>query len=272
VRDQWTGGRVIPVLAGAIGTFPQFLNPDPPVLLQVPFRRALLHAIDRQALVDTLQAGISQVAHTHFQPNYPEYRDAQAQIVRYEFDARRAGQLIEGLGYTRGADGIFRDQTGERLLVELRSTPGREVNEKITLTVADFWQSAGVGVNTVIMPLQRNQDREYRQTRPAFEVVGMPGDVYRLHSREIPVPETRFVGDNRARYSNPELDALIDRYYVTIPQADRVGLFGQIMHLETDQVVQLPFLYEAGPLLVGNRIRNVTSVPVWNASMWEVSG
>jgi ABC-type transport system substrate-binding protein len=123
----------------------------------------------------------------------------------------------------------------------------------------------------VIMPLQRNQDREYRSTRPAFEVVGMPGDVYRLHSREIPLPETRFVGDNRARYANPELDALIDRYYLTIPRAERVALFGQILRLETDQLPQLPFLYEAGPLLVGNRIRNVTSVPVWNANVWEAT-
>jgi hypothetical protein len=56
---------------------------------------------------------------------------------------------------------------------------------------------------------------------------------------------------------------------VTIPRAERVALFGQILRLQTDQLPQLPFLYEAGPLLVGNRIRNVTSVPVWNANAWE---
>jgi hypothetical protein len=56
---------------------------------------------------------------------------------------------------------------------------------------------------------------------------------------------------------------------VTIPRAERVALFGQILRLETDQLPQLPFFYEAGPLLVSNRIRNVTSVPVWNANLWE---
>src|SRR4030095_9860849 len=95
-----------------------------------------------------------------------EYKDAESQIVRYDYDARRAGQLVEGLGNVKGADGIYRDAAGEPLDVELRSTPGREVNEKITLAVADFWQSAGVGVTTVIMPLQRNQDREDRAHTP----------------------------------------------------------------------------------------------------------
>ena len=69
--------------------------------------------------------------------------------------------------------------------------------------MADHWRQVGIGVDTLMIPLQRNSDREYRQTRPAFEVVGQPDDIYRLHSNQIPLPETRFVGGNRARYRNP---------------------------------------------------------------------
>jgi peptide/nickel transport system substrate-binding protein len=258
------------VLSGAVGAFPQFLNPNPPVLLDVLFRRALVHAIDRQLLVDSLQAGLSTVAHTHFTPQQPEFKDIQSYIVRYDYDPRKASQMIEALGYTRGPDGIFRDAANQRLSLELRNTPGREVNEKTTFIVADHWQQAGVGVETVMIPLQRNSDREYRQTRPAFEVVGTPDDVYRLHSSQIPTPETRFVGDNRPRYSNPQLDALIDRYYVTIPRPERVDVLGQIVNHITDQVVQYSFFYEAGPLMMSNRLRNVTSVPAWNPWDWDL--
>jgi peptide/nickel transport system substrate-binding protein len=270
LRDQWKEGRIEPVLSGAVGTFPQFIDPSPRVILDVPFRRALVHAIDRQLLIDTLQGGLSPIAHTNFTPQQPEYKDVQSQIVRYDYDPRRASQLVESLGYTKGVDGMFRDPSGQPLSVELRSTPGRDVNEKTTLVVADHWRAVGVGVDVVVIPPQRNQDREYRQTRPGFEVVGQPDDIYRYHSNQIPTAETRYVGDNRMRYGNPQLDSLVDRYYVTIPRAERLQVLGQIMNHITDQVVLISFFYEAGPLLISNRVKNVTSVPTWNSHQWDV--
>lgn len=270
VRDQWKEGTLTPVLSGAVGMFPQFINPNPPIILEVQFRRALLMAIDRQLLVDSLQAGLSTIAHTNFTPQNPEFKDIQSYLVRYDYDPRRAAQMIEELGYVRGADGFFRDGAGQRLNVEVRSTPGREVNEDVTLISAEHWQRLGIGVDTVIMPLQRNQDREYRSTRPGFEVVGQPDDVIRLHSKEIPTAETRWIGDNRPRYANAELDALIERYYVTIPRAERVHILGQYLHHVTDRVVMLSFFYEAGPLMTSNRLRNVTTAPTWNVHAWEL--
>ncbi len=120
------------------------------------------------------------------------------------------------------------------------------------------------------MPLQRNQDREYRSTRPAFEVVGQPDDIIRLHSSEIPTAETRYIGDNRPRYANADLDSLIERYYVTIPRAERVDVLGKILNHVTDRVVMLSLFYEAGPLLASNRLQNITTVPPWNVWAWDV--
>jgi peptide/nickel transport system substrate-binding protein len=271
VRDQRWDGRLVPELNGTVGVFPQFVNPTPRVLLDVQFRRALLQAVDRQLLVDTLQHGLSQIAHTNMVPDNPEYKYVEPRIVKYAFDPRRSQQLIEGLGYTRGPDGFFQDAAGQRLSVELRSTPGREVNEKTTFSVADMWQQIGVGVEPVVLSPQQNQDREYRQTRPAFEVVGQPEDIYRLHSRELPTPENRYVGDNRPRYANPQLDDLIDRYYVTIPTPERAEILGQMYNLITDQVVLLSFFYEATQRLEANRLRNMSTPLGWNVHQWDVS-
>src|SRR5206468_290687 len=52
-RDQWHDGRVEIPLETMTGLWPQFINPDPPVVADVRFRRALLHALDRQQIVDT---------------------------------------------------------------------------------------------------------------------------------------------------------------------------------------------------------------------------
>ncbi len=270
VRDQWRDGSLTPVLSGSVGMFPQFVNPNPPIITDVQFRRALLMAIDRQLMIDTLQAGLSQIAHTNFTPQNPEYKDIQGYLVRYDYDPRRSMQIIEDLGYSKGPDGFYRDAAGQRLSVELRSTPGREINESVTLSTAEHWQRVGVGVETIIMPLQRNQDREYRSTRPGFEVVGQPDDVIRFHSSEIPTAETRYIGDNRTRYSNPELDALIERYYVTIPRAERVQVLGQILNHVTDRVVLMSLFYEAGPIMASDRLQNITTVPPWNVYAWDI--
>jgi peptide/nickel transport system substrate-binding protein len=271
VRDQGWNGKLLPLPRGSVGAFPQFINPSPQVILEPNFRRALLLAVDRQLLVDTLQAGLTEIAHTNFTPTQPEYKDIENALVKYPFDQRRATQLVEGLGYTKGQDGMFRDAAGQPLSVELRSTPGREVNEDTTFIVADHWKRIGVGVDVVVMPLQRNSDREYRQTRPGFEVVGQPDDIYRFHSREIPTPETRFVGDNRMRYANPMVDALVERYYVTIPRPERVQVLGQLLNHMTDNVIMLSFFYETAPVLVSNRLRNVTAEPSWNPNEWDIA-
>src|SRR5205823_6649371 len=45
-------------LGGVLPMYMQFLNTDPPVLLNLEFRRALFRAIDRKELNDTINYGI----------------------------------------------------------------------------------------------------------------------------------------------------------------------------------------------------------------------
>src|SRR2546423_8591465 len=46
---------------------------------------------------------------------------------------------------------------------------------------------------------------------------------------------------------NPELDALLERYFVTIPLRERNVILGQIMHHFTDQVVFMGLFYNMEP-------------------------
>jgi ABC-type transport system substrate-binding protein len=143
--------------------------------------------------------------------------------------------------------------------------------------VADDWQRAGIGADSVIIPRQQASDREYRNTRPAFELVRQPRDLDRFRSSEIPLPENRFTGNNRTRYRNPDFDALLDRYFVTIPLQDRYQILGQIVNTMTDQLVTLAMYYPIEPMMIGNRIKNASAPPgdlpnpTWNAFEWDVS-
>src|SRR5207249_4440086 len=80
-------------------------NPDPPALANVQFRRALMHAIDRQQLADAFQGGLGPVANSLLNPGQPKYAQIETNVPRYGYDPRKASELFAGLGFTRRSDG-----------------------------------------------------------------------------------------------------------------------------------------------------------------------
>ena len=91
----------------------------------------------------------------------------------------------------------------------------------------------------------------------------------RYHTREAPVAENNWVGDNKGRYMNSEMDALLDRYFVTIARGDRVQIASQIVQHMSGQAVPLGLFYDANAIITSNRVQNVTPVQVaWNAHEW----
>lgn len=270
LRDQWKEGRVAMELLNWIALYPQAINPNPPILANPEFRRALMHAIDRQEMVQSIQHGLVPVAHCIFSPNDPLYRDVERSITTYEYDPRRAVEIIGRLGVARTAEGAF-----ALAPIEIRAAGiAGDSSNKGMLVVADYWKRIGLTTETVQIPAQRRRDVEYRATHPGLTIQRQPNGeegMQRFHSREAPVPENNFVGDNKGRYMNPELDALLDRYFVTIPRAERVQIAAQIIQHMTSQVVPLPLFYDANSVVIGKRLNHVTGSEVgWNAHEWTV--
>lgn len=282
VKDQWREGSFL-LRSRSWGPINvQFMNPQPAVIADLRFRQAMLMAIDRQQLVDTLYHGYSSIAHSFVNPDTPEGKAVEHAIVRYEFDPRRSVQLIEGLGYRRGGDGFFVDAAGQRLTVELRTTVQNPVHTPATAAVANYWEQIGVGVEQNLVSPQRAQDREYRAQFPAFELV-ITGNavnsagVRKYHSGSIPTSENRFqVSGNNSRYSHPEIDAAIERYLVTIPMPERMQALAQLVHHQTANLSIMGLFYSTEPSMVANRIKNTTArseraTEAWNAHEWEIA-
>lgn len=273
LREQWRSGRIELGQGGLPTITTQFLTPRPAIVTDVRFRRALLHGIDRQEMVDTIQGGLAVVAHSIIGPDMVEYPHVEKSIVRYEFDPRRAVQMIEGLGYTRAGDGVFRDAAGDRLGVEIRATV-TVINQKSMLAVADYWQRIGVAAETHTIPIQRQGELEYMVTFGAFILLRAPRDLtgfQNQHSSRAAIPERNFAGINRGRYMNTAYDALIDRYFMTIPFQERMQVLGQILNHETDQLPVMRLFTDPEPTPVSNRLRNVPATAPWNSHEWEVT-
>jgi peptide/nickel transport system substrate-binding protein len=193
-----------------------------------------------------------------------------------------ATQAIEALGFTKGSDGIFRDVSGQKLSLEIRTTAGDDLQGKTMFAAADYWQRIGVDAEPFVSPTQRARDLEYRANFPGFELARQPNEVdydaiTRLHGAQSPLPENNYVGRNRMRYRDPEFDRLIDQFITTIPRQERMQILGQIIHHMTEQVVPLGVFYNAQPAVVGNRVLNVVGTSpqgtwAWNAHEWDLKG
>lgn len=274
-RALWRDGRMDTSLTGITALYPQFLNPSPAIVSDQRFRRALLHAIDRQQLTENLQAGLSPVAHGPLIPTEADAREVEGSVVRYEYDARQALQLLEGLGYQRAPDGDLRDPGGQRLAVKIQSTID-DLRQKMMPVIGDYWRQVGVDMEQVIVPRQLANDRQVRSEFAAFDFTRQPGNVARFHSSQTPLPENAYRGNNRTRYRNPDLDSLIDRYLATIPRQERLGFLGDAVHHLTENLVVMGIFYIVEPALITNRLHNVherrseEATHTWNAHEWEL--
>jgi peptide/nickel transport system substrate-binding protein len=278
VANQWRGGRVERTPYDWVPMHPQLLTPNPPIVGNIVFRKAMMHALDRESMVETLTYGWASRADSFMNPNQPQYRQIEDRIIRYDYDARKAATMIEGLGYSKGADGSYQDGAGQRLTVELRSLAGSQAPYRTV--VADQWRSLGIGVDEQVVPPQRARDTEYRATFPAFEVLPQPNDLPGLpllHSRYTRLPENNFSGGNNwSRMMDPQFDSLIDRWQATIPKPERMQVLGQILYEISDRLNVMPLAYGARPIAISNRVQGISmgaSIEVsqaWNVHSWDV--
>jgi ABC-type transport system substrate-binding protein len=159
----------------------------------------------------------------------------------------------------------------------VRTVP-RDVLIKSVLSVADEWKRLGIVVD-VILTAQQQSDREFYATYPAFDTARSNNglrDFFAFHSSQVKTPETRYTGSNRSGYVNADLDGLVDRYFATIPVAERLQIAGRVVHHVTDQVVFFPLFYDLTPTVASNRLVNFprrivrSSTPTWNVHSWDI--
>ncbi|MDL2259907.1 ABC transporter substrate-binding protein [Deltaproteobacteria bacterium OttesenSCG-928-K17] len=158
-------------------------------------RRAIAHAIDREAIVKNVLYGFGSVSYSDC---LGEPWDNPAMAV--EYDPKKARAIMEEGGWKMGADGIYKkgDLKAEFDLLYMSSNSART---GIAMATVEMLKEIGIKVN----PIGSSWDEIAPQTFQTPHVFGAG-----MHSPSGIVSHY-YTGRNRASYSNPTVDAYVDQ-------------------------------------------------------------
>lgn len=216
--------------------FPLFFNiAKGGALADIRFRRACLHAIDRNDLVTRLLTGNGQVGSAGWLP--PSNSFYEPDLPQYPFDRVEAERLLDEAGYRRKAGGNRTYPDGAPLRYTLFMPD--VVNIALAELVADALKKVGLDIDLQRVDLIRTFGLKISSgydllitSYPGPAPVGpeMDPDLMRAvyHSKSSGSSGTLV---KVSGYSNPEVDRLLDAQAATYDPAVRRGMVSQIQKL-----------------------------------------
>lgn len=205
-----------------------FSGEDNP-LTKVEVRRAMNHAINRQAIVDNLVGGPAQVIHTACNPVvFGCFQD----VTKYEYDPEKAKALLTEAGYPNGFD------------LELWAYRDKEIAQAIT---ADLGKA---GINTSLRYgklAALNKARAAREIRAYFGTWGSSASpdtatIANIHWRSSDAGDRNLSGD-------PHITELMLGAEQTLDREKREALYQEGLSLIADQAYWVPLhTYSEGVL------------------------
>lgn len=226
----------------------------------VRVRQALMIAIDRQALVDTVRQGYGAVHNSHFDQVVPFY--SEDKLGGYDYDPVRAGELLDeaGISDTDG-DGI-RDKDGQPWVVNLLTfQEGFRDYFSYATVVQAYWEDIGVDVeletrdlSTMVTQLYqaRIYDKPFDVLTSGWSAIGPEPNSYA--NFYITTPE---LGPNLQNYDNPQVNELFAQARTLTSFEERMAIYEQIESILWAELPTLPLYRNQNPVVVSNRV-NIT--------------
>jgi peptide/nickel transport system substrate-binding protein len=219
------------------------LHAGQPPLDDVRVRSALLHAVDRQAILDNIMEGSAGPARGVLAPGVFGYKDMQLDKL-YAFDRAKAKALLAQAGWTPGPDGIMQ-KGGQRLSLSWLAARGRYPKDgEITEAVQAMFKEVGVEAKVQILEWASvfKQVREATLNHHLFTLGWVTSNadadysLYALfHSKNTPP-----TGWNTSRYANPKVDTLIEQARRSLNQTEREKLYGEVQDILAKEMVWIP--------------------------------
>jgi peptide/nickel transport system substrate-binding protein len=244
-------------------------------------RQALLHAVDREQMVQALFGGRVQAAHFMMSPKDAAFREADNRAVKYEYNPTRAKKLLAEAGWEPGPDGILKNFKGERFVADGVTDAGNKELEQVQAATISYWKAVGVDVQIKNLPRRVLSDVKYRAKPGTLRWRERNNsDEYfftQLHSSNIPREEDKYAGQNFGGWNNPKADEITDRLEEILLEPGANLLKAELMRLFTQDLPWLPLYYFSEHVTVRSHVRGVEprqaagvrNATVWNIHTWE---
>jgi peptide/nickel transport system substrate-binding protein len=204
-------------------------------------RQAITHAID----VDSINAFVVEDAMLPAQSVIATsvfgFEDTQLP-ERYAYNPERALELLAEAGYTRGADGILRDQNGQPLTLTFWASQGRDLKDReISETVMAQLSELGFEIDYsqrefgAYLSALGTEEPTYNLFTLGWVTMTGDGD-FGLYSTF----HSTVAASNYSLYNNPEVDRLLEEARVSLDQEVREEAYAQVLEHITEDVVWIP--------------------------------
>jgi peptide/nickel transport system substrate-binding protein len=238
VATNWNSPRFIP------------LNTSVAPLDDVRVRQAMMHALDRQRIIDDLESGFGVVATSHLAPHNAFYNP---NVRQYPYDPEAARALLDEAGWVVGSDGI-RSKDGVRLSFTATTISGDQQRRPMAELSQIFLREVGVDMQLAEAPVASILAglREGTLQASLFN--------WTMGSTTDPSPTSTLRsdgGDNFFQYANPEMDRLIDEGLAIVDPEQRRPIYDRTQELFAEDVPALFLHFNQGVLVFSNRMQGL---------------
>ena len=231
------------------------MNTSSPPLDHVKVRQAIAHAIDREGLIKNLLLGFGKIAHSIIPEESWSYSAGQT----YSYDPAASKRLLDEAGF-RDPDGDgprMRFEKPVMYKVSGSSIAGRQYAAVIQNYLKDVGIPAEIQTpeaNTLFDELRRgNFQIAYSQWVGGNQDPIFYKDLFA--STEIPT-ETR-PSRNRSRYSNNDLDKLLEEAVNTFDRQRGRELYTRIQDIVSRDVPVFPLWYQSNIVIARKNVGNI---------------
>lgn len=214
----------------------------------VKVRQAVAYAIDREKIINELFNGQAKLAHSIL----PEESWAYTSGKIYTHDTAKAKQLLQEAGYK-----------GE--LVKFKFAANNQAVSQYAQIMLNSLKEAGFNVELETLEPQTLLDSLKNgqfQMNTGIWVGGNQDPIfYRDLFASTDFPEKKTGGRNRARYSNPEFDKIIEEAVNTVDREKAKQLYAKAQEIISNDLPLLPLWYPSSTVVSTKRIGNIKINP-----------
>ncbi len=241
-------------------------NTSKPFLEDVRVRRAVAHAINRDAICSKILKGTAAPISGIVSPATNAYVKFSK---NFDYNPKKSKQLLSEAGWKDSdGDGIV-EKSGAKLQLKLYTSNGREPMDYKVAEAVDSYLKA-VGIQSKLQALDwgtyisvRRQPKEKSETELFLggwaPSTGDADWVYRpLFETSMIVPK----GQNFFFFSNPALDKDIEKGMTSLDKDKRAAAYAAADEIIFDQVPAIPLYVLKNVVGYRNRVKGLVQIPI----------